>query len=117
MRLRAQGDEFVLTIKDGQGVSRTETEVALSQDQFAGLWLATQGQRIEKRRYLYPVGDDCLHLDCYLGELAGFYVLEAEFPNLTASREFMPPSFCDEEITEKGSFFFLRELLAKKITR
>ena len=112
VRLRDQNGSYQLTVKDGQGNSRTETETSLTAEQFNTLWPATRGQRIEKRRYFYPCRGLVAHLDCYLGDLAGFNVLEMEFASLADSNAFSPPDFCGEEITEKGSMFYLKELLS-----
>lgn len=113
IRLRDQDGSYLLTVKDGQGISRTETETVLTPEQFNALWPATSGQRIEKRRYFFPWQGVITHLDFYLGELAGFNILEAEFASLDASDAFVPPDFCGEEITEKGSIYYLKELLSK----
>ena len=112
IRIRAAADHYSLTIKDGQGLAREETEITLSEAQFSALWPATGTNRIEKLRYDYPMGKHSLLIDCYQGALQGFNVLEVEFASVAESERFTPPAFCGEEITEKGSVFYLKELLA-----
>ena len=116
IRIRASDDQYTLTIKDGQGLCRGETEIPLTEQQFNSLWPATGRQRIEKLRYEYPLPSHTAQIDCYLGPLDGFNVLEVEFTSQADSENFTPPSFCSEEMTEQGSFFYLQNWLAKSIT-
>ena len=115
IRIRATNDQYTLTIKDGQGLARGETEIPLTRDQFNSLWPATGRQRIEKLRYEYPLPNHNAQIDCYLGPLEGFNVLEVEFASLEESENFTPPAFCGEEMTEQGSFFYLQNWLAKLV--
>lgn len=47
-----EGVVYQLTIKNGKGLIRTETEISISKEQFASLWPETKGRRIVKKRYI-----------------------------------------------------------------
>ena len=77
------GTTAVLTVKGGDGLARTEIEVALSLADAEQLWPHTNG-RIDKSRARVPLGDGHVaEVDRYRGELAGLTTVEVEF----ASRE------------------------------
>ena len=52
VRIRQYGDTFFLTVKEGPGLMRRETEIEISPDQFHALWPSTEGRRLEKVRSL-----------------------------------------------------------------
>jgi CYTH domain-containing protein len=47
-----------------------------------------------------PVGDHVAELDLFDGGLAGFRLVEVEFPSVEASRVFTPPDWFGAEVTE-----------------
>ncbi len=99
VRLRRLGDEFRLTVKSGRGLSRSETEVELSGEQFEGLWPVTEGRRIVKRRYLRPADEGTFEIDVFDGGLTGFVMAEMEFDSEEASEVFEPPAWLGDEVT------------------
>ena len=50
IRLRRKGDKYYLTVKNGSGRIRNETEVDISREQFDLLWPLTDGRRVEKTK-------------------------------------------------------------------
>jgi CYTH domain-containing protein len=100
LRIRQKARRFFQTIKMGEGLSRTEIEISLSQDQFDELWPHTAGRRVSKIRYQVPVGDHVAELDCFDAELAGLELVEVEFPSVEASSLFTPPDWFGAEVTE-----------------
>src|SRR5688572_10318901 len=57
VRLRSKDEKYTLTYKRGLGNVREEREVALTREQFATLWPATEGKRLSKTRYEIPFGE------------------------------------------------------------
>ncbi len=56
VRLRRKGEELLLTLKGGEGRSRTEEEIGLDPAQFESLWPLTEGRRLSKDRHPIPQG-------------------------------------------------------------
>lgn len=100
VRLRRAGDRFTLTVKNGHGESRRETEVDLDQATFDELWADTVGHRVEKvRRKIDLDGRLVAELDEYSGGLEGVRVVEVEFESEGAARNFEPPAWFGRELT------------------
>lgn len=108
VRVRTKGNKFFLTVKIGEGIVRTEHEVEISAQQFDALWPATEGRRLEKVRYIYPLAEYEMEIDVYTGELAPLVVAEVEFPSLKASEKFVPPAFVSEEVSGNPLFSNIR---------
>jgi adenylate cyclase len=104
-RLRRKGDRFWITVKSGTGLSRNESEVELTADQFEALWPATDGARLEKVRYSMPAGDGHLiELDVYSGALAGLIVVEVEFDDPWGAESFVVPYWFGREVTADDAY-------------
>jgi CYTH domain-containing protein len=104
VRLRRAGERLWLTVKRGAGMVRGEFEVALSAEQFDVLWPATEGRRLVKTRHAIPLGELNIEFDVYAGGLAGLMVAEVEFPSVQAAREFLPPPWFGDEVTDDPRF-------------
>jgi CYTH domain-containing protein len=100
LRVRQRQARFFQTIKIGEGVSRTEIEIELAQDQFDRMWPHTKGRRVSKTRYSMPLGNHMAEVDRFEGELAGLLLVEVEFASLDDSRRFAPPDWFGLEVTE-----------------
>ena len=114
VRIRQQDGVYTLTVKEGTGLSRRETEIGLQQGQFEVLWPVTAGRRIDKVRHLSCWQGHPLCIDVYGDDLAGLLILEVEFGSEAASQAFQPPPYAGEEITAIGSYFQLAEVLRKQ---
>jgi adenylate cyclase len=99
VRLRRAGADRFLTVKRGHGEVREEVEVALEEQQFDALWPLTEPRRLEKVRYLVPVGDLTAEVDVFTGGLNGLVLAEIEFPSEAESGRFEAPGWLDEEVT------------------
>jgi len=99
VRIRRQGDRYVLTVKQGQGLSRVEVEVPLEPAAFEELWPLTEGRRVEKTRRTTSIDEQKLEVDVYGGPLAGLITAEVEFGDEDAARAFSPPSWVSRELT------------------
>ena len=105
VRLRRSGQSLRMTVKLGHGMSREETEIELSGEQFRELWPLTEDRRVEKTRYLVPLEDGLTaEVDVYSGEHEGFAVVEVEFDSEAESDAFEPPSWFGEDVTGKREY-------------
>jgi len=96
LRVRRKGTRCYLTVKGGGDLSRDEWETEIPIWAFQTLWPATEGRRIEKRRYTIYSGEDCkLEIDEYDGALRGLVIMEVEFPSEAAALWFILPVWAD----------------------
>jgi CYTH domain-containing protein len=100
VRVRARGDDRLLTAKGGRGMVRREVTVPLTAEQFDGMWPLTEGRRVTKRRWVIADGDIELEIDVFDGDLDGLVIVEIEFPTPEASAAFTPPDWCGPEVTD-----------------
>jgi len=103
-RVIGDGQGVFLTIKRGGLPNREEREVVLTSDQFEVLWPATDGWRIEKIRYHYPLGDLVVELDVFCGAHTGLVIAEVEFPDPITAHGFFPLDWFAQEITRDSTF-------------
>lgn len=104
-RVRHRGEQYVLTVKSGSGMVRSEHEVALSADQFEALWPATQGARVEKTRHALHADDGHLiELDVYDGALSGLTIAEVEFDDPWGAEAFVAPYWFGREVTAEPGY-------------
>ncbi len=101
VRLRRKSGSPVLTVKSSGTLSRTETEIALDEAQYAALWPATEGRRVIKRRRRLADG---IEVDIYEGALAGLAVAELEFASEAAARDYTAPAWFGAEVTEDRAY-------------
>jgi CYTH domain-containing protein len=112
VRLRRRDGALTLTVKSAGGEVREEEEIELDDDEFERLWALTEGRRLVKTRFVIPHGELEAELDVYGGELAGLRVVEVEFADEDAARDFEPPAWFGAEVT--GEEQFKNETLATK---
>jgi adenylate cyclase len=110
VRLRKKSGQYSLTYKKGLGRVREEREVALTAEQFASLWPATEGKRLIKTRYDIPFGDRVVEIDIYGGKHDGLVVAEVEFENEESAIHFQPPEWLGDDVT--GDPRYSNQLLA-----
>lgn len=100
IRLRQLDDAFFLTLKAGDGLARTEREVALDAAQFEPLWPQTEGRRVEKERWTGDLGGGLrFQLDLFTGTLAPLRLVEVEFTSEAGAGAFTPPDWFGPEVT------------------
>jgi adenylate cyclase len=104
-RVRRRGERCTLTVKSGTGLVRNETEIELSEAQFAMLWPATEGARVEKVRHTLRAQDGHLiELDVYDGTLSGLIVAEVEFDDPWGAESFIAPYWFGREVTADAAY-------------
>src|SRR3954447_8366073 len=99
VRVRKEGQRHVLTIKEGHGQDRGETEIEIRRAHFAALWPLTRGRRLEKVRYRVHQGDQTIEVDVYRRKLKGLTIAEVEFDDDSAALDFHPPEWFGPEVT------------------
>ena len=104
VRIRQYGDKHFITVKEGGGLKRRETEVEISAQQFQALWPSTEGRRLEKVRALVDHGAFRVEVDRYLGALAPLLVAEVEFSSVEESESFVKPDYLGREVTEVEAY-------------
>ena len=100
--MRKIADKFIIT-KKGEGTySREEEEMEINDTLFRFLGGYDDRLSIKKERYYYPLdGGLIAEIDCYKGELEGFYTVEVEFLDDKAMYSFTPPKWFGLELTER----------------
>jgi len=104
IRLRRRGSQCFLTVKDGRGHVRGETEMRLSQAQFEALWPLTASARLVKTRHVLKFENHVFEIDLFEGSLAKLRLVEIEFPSREASADFVKPAFLGEEVTGREEY-------------
>jgi CYTH domain-containing protein len=104
VRVRKFGNKHFITVKEGFGLIRRETEVEISSQQFQALWPSTEGRRLEKVRSLVDHGAVQVELDRYLGNLEPLMVAEVEFSSVEESERFEKPDYLGEDVTEVEAY-------------
>ena len=101
IRLRQQDDNYILTVKSAGLMKKEEYELNLTEDQFNRLWKKTEGNTIEKTRYVIPLNNGLkAELDVYKGFLSGFINVEVEFPSTKEAILFDIPNWFGQEVTQ-----------------
>lgn len=99
-RVRSKGDKFFHTIKEGEGMVRTEKETEITKEQFDALWPKTAGKRIKKTRYKISHGQEIIELDIYHDNLDGLMSAEVEFSSEEAANKFIAPDWFGDDVTD-----------------
>ena len=105
VRVRRKDGARILTIKAGSGLTRTEIERELTDEEFDSLWRQQTELRIEKRRHELDLGGGhTAELDLFDGDLAGRRIVEVEFADEDAAAAFDPPDWFGVEVTDDGRY-------------
>ena len=84
---------------------RTEAETPISREQFKALWPMTEGRRIQKIRYTLAQGSHIFYMDKFQGANEGLVIVEVEFTDEQASRDFTPAPWFGAEITGNTRYY------------
>ena len=104
VRIRQYRNDHFLTVKEGSGLLRRETEVEISPQQFLALWPSTEGRRLEKVRSLINHGEFQVEVDRYIGDLEPLLIAEVEFSSVEESKNFEKPDYLGQEVTGEESY-------------
>jgi len=96
VRVRAKGEKFFLTRKDGEGFVRQEQEYEITKKVFEILWSLTENARIEKTRYEIVAADGLIwEIDEFQSrQTDGLFLAEVELPDESIVPE-IPPAIAE----------------------
>lgn len=107
VRIRQEGEEYVLTYKGAGLLKREEYNLPLTEASFRHLLGKCDGRLIRKTRYFMPVKDKeglMIELDIYKEDLSGLMTAEIEFPSESEAMAFEPPSWFSEDVTFRPEY-------------
>jgi len=104
VRVRREGDDYVLTYKGGGMMAREEYNLPLNKESFEHLIKKADGRIISKTRYFIPYGEYTIELDEFNGDLAPLIMAEVEFPSIEAANSFVPPAWFGEDVTMNPNY-------------
>lgn len=96
IRRQIKNDEvnYLMTVKEGNGLVRSEIEFAIEGEMFIALWPLTEECRVEKTRYQIAIdGGLVAEVDIYHGMLSGHASVEVEFPDEQTVNTLVLPAF------------------------
>ena len=106
IRIRIQADKAFMTIKcksSESGVSRFEWEKEIPVDEAQQLLKLCELGKIEKYRYLVPVGQHVFEVDEFLGDNQGLSIAEVELNS--EHEQFLKPEWLGEEVTGQNQYY------------
>ena len=105
VRIRKDGDDYVLTYKSRGFLSREEYNLPLTAEAYLHLRPKTDGRIIQKERYCIPYQDTLtIELDIFKGELSPLILAEVEFQNEASAKTFLPPDWFGEDVTFSSKY-------------
>lgn len=104
VRIRHEGDDYVLTYKSSGLMAREEYNLPLTREAYEHLRPKTDGILIAKTRYCLPLGTLTIELDVFDAPYEGLYLAEVEFPDLASAEQFTPPEWFGEDVTFSGAY-------------
>ena len=100
VRVRKEGEEYVLTYKSKGLMMREEYNLPLNKMAYEHLLEKADGIVISKTRYILPEKDGLkIELDVFHGEHDGLILAEVEFPNEKMANSYCPPDWFGEDVT------------------
>lgn len=107
VRVRKEGDRYVLTYKGEGLLKREEYNMPLTKDAFEKLIRKCDGKLIVKQRYFIQTGDHeghVIELDIYKGDHEGLITAEVEFSSEEEAGSFMAPSWFGEDVSLREEY-------------
>lgn len=100
VRVRKEGEEYVLTYKSKGLMMREEYNLPLNKTAYEHLLEKADGIVISKTRYILPEKDGLkIELDVFHGEHDGLILAEVEFSNEKMANSYCPPDWFGEDVT------------------
>ena len=117
IRVRLVDDKRILTVKSKGLLSRQEFEMELDEAEYENLKSKSEGNVIEKDRYVIPLTDTSgtcgdssvnnglvIELDVFSGIFEGLVYAEVEFPSEDAANAFTAPEWFGRDVTTLGIY-------------
>lgn len=100
VRVRREGEEYVLTYKSRGLMVREEYNLPLTREAYEHLLEKADGIIITKTRYVIPEKDHLkIELDIFHGKHEGLILAEVEFPEEEMANVYCPPEWFGEDVT------------------
>ena len=99
VRVRRQGESYVLTYKGPGLMVREEYNLPLNESGYAHLRAKADGTPITKERYRIPFGGHTIELDIFAKPFAPLVLAEVEFDTEEVAKAFTPPDWFGREVT------------------
>ena len=108
IRLRSEnGEKFILCFKAkpiGNSLVREEYETELTKEEYENLLRKTEGNVIEKTRYLVPEGNLTMEIDVFEGVFEGLCYMEIEFENESEALSYKNPDWVIKDVTSDKKY-------------
>lgn len=105
VRVREEGEEYILTYKGKGLMVREEYNLPLTKEAYLHLREKADGNIISKTRYFIPEKNGLtIELDVFEGVHAPLIMAEVEFPNEKAATNYIPPEWFGEEVTNNPAY-------------
>ena len=99
VRVRRQGDEYILTYKGKGHMVREEYNLPLNEQAYEHLLEKADGNVIRKRRTRIPWQSDMIELDIFEAPFEGLMLAEVEFETELEAVAFIPPEWFGRDVT------------------
>ena len=112
VRVRKEGDLWVLTYKSPGRMARQEENLPLTPEAGEHLLGKADGYVIAKKRYLLPSGQTdpasgrelTIELDLFEGEFDPLCYAEVEFDSVESAKSYTPPEWFGRDVTEEVGY-------------
>ena len=104
IRVRQLNDKYYRTEKGEGMVVREENEWEISKEEAEKMFKEVKTNLIEKTRYYIPYNKFTIELDVYKGIFKGLIVAEVEFESIEEAKNFAPPDWFLEDVSEKREY-------------
>ena len=104
VRVRRDGEDYILTYKSKGFMSREEYNLPLTKESYQHLIQKADGQIITKERYCIPYCKYTIELDIFAGELAPLVLAEVEFDSEDEALVFTAPEWFGEDVTYSSEY-------------
>lgn len=104
VRVRRDGEEYILTYKSKGFLAREEYNLPLTKEAYLHLLAKADGRIIAKERYCIPYGSYTIELDIFSGELSPLVLAEVEFDTEEEAHAFIAPEWFGEDVTFKKEY-------------
>lgn len=105
VRVRREGEDYVLTYKSKGLMVREEHNLPLNREAYEHLLEKADGIVIKKTRYMIPQpGGLKIELDIFHGEHEGLVLAEVEFSSEKEANEYCPPEWFGRDVTFSSKY-------------
>lgn len=105
VRVRREGEDYVLTYKSKGLMVREEYNLPLNREAYEHLLEKADGIVIKKTRYMIPQpGGLKIELDIFHGEHEGLVLAEVEFSSEKEANEYCPPEWFGRDVTFSSQY-------------